>query len=279
MFDRNLMKLPGMPAIMAALLVLALLQAAAVFGQVWFLAGALSMLWEGIALEQALPNVACFFACFALLNLLRFGQETMLDRFSQRRAESLRDELLSATFDDEALLAVRQGAARVSTMLGSGIDEVQTYVRIIPPKIVGMVAVSIPLLVAVFAIDWVSGVILAVMFPVIIFFMILLGKQAAARAERQYGAYTRLSNRFIDTLRGLHKLGLDVPRDVLLSGFDDSSESRSWMPSFTTIHIHTQSMAYNAMELLTSRMLEPTLEYRRVYTQTDLIYRQSTERN
>lgn len=83
----------------------------------------------------------------------------------------------------------------------------------------------------------------------------------------------------IDTLRGLHKLGLDVPRDVLLSGFDDSSESRSWMPSFTTIHIHTQSMAYNAMELLTSRMLEPTLEYRRVYTQTDLIYRQSTERN
>ena len=203
MFDRNLMKLPGMPAIMAALLVLAPLQAAAVFGQVWFLAGALSMLWEGIALEQALPNVACFFACFALLNLLRFGQETMLDRFSQRRAESLRDELLSATFDDEALLAVRQGAARVSTMLGSGIDEVQTYVRIIPPKIVGMVAVSIPLLVAVFAIDWVSGVILAVMFPVIIFFMILLGKQAAARAERQYGAYTRLSNRFIDTLRGL----------------------------------------------------------------------------
>ena len=83
----------------------------------------------------------------------------------------------------------------------------------------------------------------------------------------------------IDTLRGLRKLGLDVPRDVMLSGFDDSSESRSWMPSFTTIHIHTQSMAYNAMELLTSRLLEPTLEYRLVYAQTDLIYRQSTERS
>lgn len=82
----------------------------------------------------------------------------------------------------------------------------------------------------------------------------------------------------IDALRSLRKLGFDVPRDVLLAGFDDSSESRSWMPSFTTIHIHTQAMAYNAMELLMSRIQEPTLEYRRMYVQTDLIYRQSTER-
>ena len=82
----------------------------------------------------------------------------------------------------------------------------------------------------------------------------------------------------IDTLRPLRKMGYDVPRDVLLAGFDDSSESRSWMPSFTTVHIHTQAMAYNAMQLLMSRIQEPTLEYRLMYVQTDLIYRQSTER-
>ena len=82
----------------------------------------------------------------------------------------------------------------------------------------------------------------------------------------------------IDALRSLRKLGFDVPRDIMLAGFDDSSESRSWMPPFTTIHIHTQVMAYNAMELLMSRIQEPTLEYRRMYVQTDLIYRQSTER-
>lgn len=82
----------------------------------------------------------------------------------------------------------------------------------------------------------------------------------------------------IDALRSLRKLGFDVPRDIMLAGFDDSSESRSWMPPFTTIHIHTQAMAYNAMDLLMSRIQEPTLEYRRMYVQTDLIYRQSTER-
>ncbi len=82
----------------------------------------------------------------------------------------------------------------------------------------------------------------------------------------------------IDTLRALRKMGLDVPRDILLSGFDDSSESRNWVPPLTTVHIHTQSIAYSAMQLLMTRLQEPDLAYRRVYTQTDLIYRRSTDR-
>ena len=83
----------------------------------------------------------------------------------------------------------------------------------------------------------------------------------------------------IDTLRALRKLGLDVPRDVLISGFDDSSESRNWIPPLTTVHIHTQSMAFTAMQLLMTRISEPTLEFREVYTQADLICRRSTERD
>lgn len=81
----------------------------------------------------------------------------------------------------------------------------------------------------------------------------------------------------IDTLRAVRRLGLDVPRDLLISGFDDSSESRHWEPPLTTVHIHTQSIAYSATQLLMTRMQEPALEYRRVYTQTDLICRRSTE--
>lgn len=77
--------------------------------------------------------------------------------------------------------------------------------------------------------------------------------------------------------RSLKRLGLSVPDDILLSGFDDSSASRHWEPQLTTIHIHTQSMAYSAMHLLITRMQEPNLEFRQVYTQTDLIYRESTD--
>ena len=47
-------------------------------------------------------------------------------------------------------------------------------------------------------------------------------------------------------------------------------------PPLSTVHIHTQIMAFSALQLLLSRMKEPSLEYRIVYTQTDLIEREST---
>ena len=82
----------------------------------------------------------------------------------------------------------------------------------------------------------------------------------------------------LDVLQALRERGLDVPRDVLLAGFDDSAESRRCMPQLTTIHIHTQVMAYSAVQLLRSRIQEPSLDYRQMYTETDLIYRASTTR-
>ena len=61
-------------------------------------------------------------------------------------------------------------------------------------------------------------------------------------------------------------------------GFDDAPESRISRPRLSTIHIHTQVMAYAALQLLISRMEEPSLDYRVVHTQTDLIERESTAR-
>ncbi|MDE7243145.1 MAG: LacI family DNA-binding transcriptional regulator [Oscillospiraceae bacterium] len=81
----------------------------------------------------------------------------------------------------------------------------------------------------------------------------------------------------VDTMQSLRKLGKSVPRDILLCGFDNAPESRIMTPALTTIHIHTQIMAYTAIHLLMTRMSEPTLDYRTVHTATELIYRESTE--
>lgn len=80
----------------------------------------------------------------------------------------------------------------------------------------------------------------------------------------------------LDVMRSLYALGLNVPNDIALAGFDDSSGSRRCIPPLTTVHIHTQIMAYEAVRLLRSRMEEPSLNFRRVYTETELIWRAST---
>ncbi len=80
----------------------------------------------------------------------------------------------------------------------------------------------------------------------------------------------------VDVLRILAERGIKVPEDVMIFGFDDSAESRMSRPPLSTVHIHTRIMAFSALQLLLSRMKEPSLEYRIVYTQTDLIEREST---
>lgn len=81
----------------------------------------------------------------------------------------------------------------------------------------------------------------------------------------------------IDTMYVFKELGIRVPQDVYLCGFDDSPESHVTSPTLTTIHIHSQIMGFSAVHLLMSRIKEPALNFRRIYTETSLIYRESTE--
>ena len=80
----------------------------------------------------------------------------------------------------------------------------------------------------------------------------------------------------LDLLRVLEGLDLKVPDDIWICGFDDAPESRIVTPRLTTIHIHTQAMGRVALEVLYSRIMSPDMNYRTVYTQTDLVYREST---
>ena len=79
-----------------------------------------------------------------------------------------------------------------------------------------------------------------------------------------------------DLIRALYSIGKNVPQDVCVLGFDDAPESRISRPALSTVHIHTQVMAFSAVQLLVSRMKEPSLDYRTIHTQTDLILREST---
>ena len=80
----------------------------------------------------------------------------------------------------------------------------------------------------------------------------------------------------LDAMQILSSMGKRVPDDVWFTGFDDSLESRHSLPPLTTVRIHTQVMAFSAAHLLLSRIREPSLDYRTVYTECHLVYRDST---
>ena len=80
-----------------------------------------------------------------------------------------------------------------------------------------------------------------------------------------------------DAIQALREQGRRYPEDVRFCGFDDAPEARSVTPPLTTIHIHTQVMAFSAVHLLMTRTKQPSLDCRTVYTETELIRRESTE--
>ena len=80
-----------------------------------------------------------------------------------------------------------------------------------------------------------------------------------------------------DAIRALREQGRRFPEDVRFCGFDNAPEARDVSPALTTVHIHTQIMAYTAVHLLMSRIKQPSLDYRTAYTETELIWRESTD--
>lgn len=80
----------------------------------------------------------------------------------------------------------------------------------------------------------------------------------------------------IGVLRGLQSLGYKVPADVSLVGFSDLSFSQFITPSLTTVFVDKLELGARAVDLLLSRIEQPSLSPRRVSLPVSLIVRESS---
>lgn len=208
MLDKNLFTLPGAPRMLAVLCLFTLLKALAIVGQAWMLTCAVDELRAGLSPADAAFPLAGFLLCFFARQVLVFVQDELLERFSVRRVAELREGVLRRVFAEGPLFVGRVGTGSTVALALEGADQVDDYLRLVLPKIAGALIVPLVILVFSFPVDWVSGLIMLIVFPFIVFYMILLGKTAKAEADRQHDEFNRLANHFVDTLRGLDTLKL-----------------------------------------------------------------------
>ena len=208
MLDKNLFALPGARRMLGALCLLTLLKAAAIVGQAWALATAVDLLRAGSPVVDAAFALAGFFACFMARQAVAFFQDGMLERYAGDRVAELRSGMLGRVFAEGPLFVGAMGTGNAVTLALEGAEQVENYLRLVLPKIAGVVIVPLVLLAFAFPFDWVSGLIMLIVFPFIIFYMVLLGKTAKAEADKQHDEFNRLANHFVDTLRGIDTLKL-----------------------------------------------------------------------
>jgi LacI family transcriptional regulator len=76
-------------------------------------------------------------------------------------------------------------------------------------------------------------------------------------------------------LRSLERIGVKVPRDVCVVGFDDARYATLVSPPLTTIHQPCRDIAIIALRLMLERIAEPTLPARGVALTPRLVVRES----
>ncbi|WP_430616041.1 thiol reductant ABC exporter, CydD subunit [Enterococcus sp. DIV1279b] len=208
MIDKQIMKLPGMKQLLGLLAGLSFLQALFIIGQAYGLARAITGLWEGRPLEEQWGWILLFFCSFIARQAVIYFRSKRLDDYSYQQAADLRDQLLEKLFRVGPQIAQQQGTGNVTTMVLEGINQVENYLKLILAKIMNMSIIPWIILALVFYLDWESGLVLLLVFPLIIIFMIILGYAAQSKAEKQYRTFQLLSNHFIDSLRGIDTLKL-----------------------------------------------------------------------
>ena len=197
---------PGSQLLHIQLALLVTLEALTIIAQATFLARAITLLFERSPLSEVVIDIVLFFIVF----LLRYGlnqlQVYLAERFAERTGTLLREQLMDAYFVNKSQTLQTEGTGRLVTLAIDGIDQLKAYLEIISIRTFKTIIIPISILIVIFLYDFISAIVLIVTVPVVIMFMILLGKAAEKMADKQYNTYRMLQNHFIDSLKGLETL-------------------------------------------------------------------------
>ncbi|MFC6274258.1 thiol reductant ABC exporter subunit CydD [Levilactobacillus tangyuanensis] len=206
MIDQRVFKFPGVKPTAAIVAVLTLIQAIMIILQAKYLSEAIVHLWHQQAIGTIVQPLALFAITFLARHLLTIMKSRTLYPFVEQTTKTLRQQFMGKLFDLGPQVVAENGTGNVVTMGLEGIDKIQTYLMMIVGKVLDLSLTPWIVLIYIATIRWQAAVFLLAIYPLIILFMVILGLAAQAKADRQYAGYQRLSNHFVDTLRGLPTL-------------------------------------------------------------------------
>jgi ATP-binding cassette subfamily C protein CydD len=198
---------------------------------------------------RPLGELAPYIAALAVVALARAGLVYAQDVVAARGAAKVKSELRLGVLDAVRRLGpaylAQHNSARVTTLLGRGMDALDDYFSKYLPQLILTVIVTPVMVLVVLLSDWVSAVFILVTLPLIPVFMVLIGWATQAVQRRQWTILGDLSSGFVDTLGGLATLKI----------FGRESRQVTRMRSLTTQY-RVQTMRVLRVSFLSSFALE-----------------------
>jgi ATP-binding cassette subfamily C protein CydD len=177
--------------------------------QAWCLAQAVSgVILQDRLLDEVMPWLWAMLFIFTARAALTWASERTAHDAALRVKLHLRTELYRKLQRLGPAWLSEQRTGDLVNTLSDGIEALEAYYARFLPAISLMALVPLSILVFVFPIDWISGLVMLATAPLIPFFMILIGKGAERRNQKQWRELARMSAHFLDTIQGLTSLKL-----------------------------------------------------------------------
>ncbi|MDR2465408.1 MAG: thiol reductant ABC exporter subunit CydD, partial [Streptococcaceae bacterium] len=210
---------------MAKLVGFSALQACCVLSQAIFLTRGIFGFWNGE--KNQLFNALFFLLSYCVRHFLSLGKEGVLEKFAMKESLRLQKELLQVYLRMGSPLIRENGSGKAVHLAIDGIQQVKLYIQLSLSKLISIGVLPILLFAVLIYFDKWSAFAMFLVYPIVVLFMIILGKTAQAKAEKQYANFQMYNNHFLDTLRGLKTLRiLGISKKYANSIYHSSEETR-----------------------------------------------------
>jgi ATP-binding cassette subfamily C protein CydD len=177
--------------------------------QAWLLASTVdAVVFDNAVLQQVMPWMLGLLLLFLLRALLAWASEQVAFQAAVRVKLEVRETLYRHVQQLGPAWLSGERSGDVVNAVSDGVEALEAYYARYLPAMSLMALVPLAILVFVVPHDWLAAVILLVTAPLIPVFMILIGKGAEQRNQRQWRQLAWMSAHFLDVIQGLTTLRL-----------------------------------------------------------------------
>lgn len=204
--DKSLFKYKGFKIVMVALMILSIIQGFSIIMQAIYLAGSLSDLFAGHSFQEVRGQLLGFLIMIAVRYLITAVKSRIAYLFAAKTGTAYREAVIEKLFQLGSGFLSQMGSGQTVTLMMEGVAKFRRYLELFIPKFSSMAVIPLMIGIYMLFVDLKSAIVLGVTFVILIFFMILLGWAAQKNADAKWESYEKLSNHFVDSLRGIETL-------------------------------------------------------------------------
>lgn len=204
--DKSLFKYKDFKIVMVALMILSIIQGFSIIMQAIYLAGSLSDLFAGHSFQEVRGQLLGFLIMIAVRYLITAVKSRIAYHFAAKTGTAYREAVIEKLFQLGSGFLSQMGSGQTVTLMMEGVAKFRRYLELFIPKFSSMAVIPLMIGIYMLFVDLKSAIVLGVTFVILICFMILLGWAAQKNADAKWESYEKLSNHFVDSLRGIETL-------------------------------------------------------------------------